>query len=321
MALLTSLTGDDAKVEESRELVDLNTGQAREVDIVVERNVAGHKTIVSIECNERGRKQGVTWVEEMRGKHEWLPTNVLVLVAKKGFTKSALEKAARSNIRAITPTEVTPDFVGRIVNNLDKAWLKHLQLDHFEHMTVWCEATGHVPKSPPLEIPPDTGLYTEDGSPFCTAVQLATAMMRNLPQDSEAVREATGYEKFIEIGFGDPEAATAPPLVDEKRLCTYVGVGANESDSGLANLVLAPIIAIRIIGQVSLQVVEMTLTHGTYDGSVHYSDSSADLRGENVRVVVTETADGTPQVVFRTKERGAKQIGVLGNDETDIPGD
>jgi hypothetical protein len=320
VALITSLVGDDGKVEESRELIDLNTGQAREVDIVVEREVAGHNTIVSIECNERGRKQGVPWVEEMKGKHEWLPTNVLVLVAKSGFTKTALEKAARSNIRAITPTEVTPDFIGRIVNNLDKAWLKHLQLDHFERMTVWCEATGHVPKSPPLDIQPNAPLFWDDGNPAFTAVQFATAMARNLPQDTEAVRDATGGEKFIEVGFGDPEAITAPLLMEGKRLCMYVGKGANDSDPELANLVLAPIIAIRIIGKVSLQVVEMTLTHGTYDGSVHYSDSSAQLRGEDVRVVVTETPEGgIPKVVYRTRSRGPKRITVLGNDETDIP--
>jgi hypothetical protein len=185
-----------------------------------------------------------------------LPTNVLVLVAKSGFTKNALEKAARSNIRAITPTEVTPEFVGRIVNRMDKVWLKHLQIDHFERMTVSCEATGDIPKSPALEVPPGTPFFTDDGTPFCSALQLAEALARNLPQDTEAVRDATGGEKFIEIGFGDPQATTAPLLMDGKRLCMYVSV--NGSDH-----VLAPIIALNVVGKVSLQVVEMTLKHGT----------------------------------------------------------
>jgi hypothetical protein len=312
VALITRLVGDDAMVEESRELRDLNTGELREVDIVIEREVAGHTTIVSVECNERARKQSVTWVDEMRGKHEWLPTHHLVLVAKSGFTKPALEKAARLNIRAITPTEVTPEFVGRVVNRLNKAWLKHLQVDHFERMNVWCEATGDVPKSPALEVLPGTPLFTDEGEQVCSALQLAEAMARNLPKDTEAVRDATGGEKFIEIGFGDPAATTAPPLLNGKRLCMYVCVDGSD-------LVLAPIIAINVVGQVSLQVVEMTLTHGTYD-QVHFSDSSGRLRDEDVRIVVTEASDGgMPKAVYRTKRRGAKRVEMLGSDATDIP--
>jgi hypothetical protein len=45
---------------------------------------------VSIECRDRRRKQGVEWVEQMRGKHDRLPTNVLVLVSSSGFTRTAL---------------------------------------------------------------------------------------------------------------------------------------------------------------------------------------------------------------------------------------
>ena len=45
---LNELLGPDAKVEESRELVDSVTGAKREVDVCIETESNGHKLIVGI---------------------------------------------------------------------------------------------------------------------------------------------------------------------------------------------------------------------------------------------------------------------------------
>jgi hypothetical protein len=73
-------------VTESKFLRDRVTGANREVDVCIESTIGGHEILVSIECRDRGRRADVGWVEEMKAKHERLPTNALVPISKSGFT-------------------------------------------------------------------------------------------------------------------------------------------------------------------------------------------------------------------------------------------
>jgi len=73
-----------ATVTESKLLRDRITGTEREVDIYVESVIAGHKVAISVECRDRGQRADVQWVEEMKAKHERLPTNALVLISSSG---------------------------------------------------------------------------------------------------------------------------------------------------------------------------------------------------------------------------------------------
>jgi Restriction endonuclease len=125
-------------------LTDLVSGEQREVDVCAERDVAGDKAIVSIECRDRRRKQGVKWVEQMRGKRDRLPTYVLVLVSSSGFTRTALALAESYGIKAITPRDVTPEFVGQIVNNLDS-----IQLPTFPWVGFHAARPGSGGQRPP----------------------------------------------------------------------------------------------------------------------------------------------------------------------------
>ena len=100
---LQSLTSPDYEVKESHFLKCSITGQMREVDIVIESNLAGYKSIVSIEVIGWQKKKGdIEWVERMACKHNTLPTSTLVLVSKSGFTKNALIKAEFHNIVTLT---------------------------------------------------------------------------------------------------------------------------------------------------------------------------------------------------------------------------
>ena len=81
-----------ATVTESKMLHDNVTEEEREVDIVIESEVAGHKITIGVECNAQTRKLCVEWVERMRGKHQNLPTDKLILVSQSGFDRSATKK-------------------------------------------------------------------------------------------------------------------------------------------------------------------------------------------------------------------------------------
>jgi hypothetical protein len=100
---LQSLTSPGYKVKESHFLKDSITGQMREVDIVIESNIAGYESIVSIEVIGWQKKKGdIEWVERMACKHNTLPTSTLVLVSKSGFTQNAFKKAEFHNIVTLT---------------------------------------------------------------------------------------------------------------------------------------------------------------------------------------------------------------------------
>jgi len=81
------------KVAESAMLKDMDTGENREVDILITSCEANYKFLIGIEVVEWKRKADVPWVEKMIQKHNRLPTNKLILISKSGFTKPALKKA------------------------------------------------------------------------------------------------------------------------------------------------------------------------------------------------------------------------------------
>jgi hypothetical protein len=69
------------------------SGQATEVDICAEGEIACHEVLLGIECRAWKRPQTIEWVEAMFGKRFHLPTSKLVLVSSSGFTANALKLA------------------------------------------------------------------------------------------------------------------------------------------------------------------------------------------------------------------------------------
>ena len=77
---------------------DHDTGELREVDILIEHMVAGHPLKIGIECRDRSRKESVGWIEELIGKKNALHLNKAIAVSNKGFTGTAERKAKRNGI-------------------------------------------------------------------------------------------------------------------------------------------------------------------------------------------------------------------------------
>ena len=97
---------EGAAITESKMLRDRITGTEREVDVCVEGIVGGTHVRVCIECRDRARAADVTWVEELKAKHERLPTHVLILASRSGFTNEARRVAQLNGIEAISFDEV-----------------------------------------------------------------------------------------------------------------------------------------------------------------------------------------------------------------------
>jgi hypothetical protein len=103
--LRETLARKGVSVAQSAELPDSDTGELREVDIVLTSDVGGTRVIVSIEVTDRTRMADTPWVESMLQKHSTLPTSKLVLVSRSGFTGTAEEKARRHKADTLTVAE------------------------------------------------------------------------------------------------------------------------------------------------------------------------------------------------------------------------
>lgn len=87
------LLADGASVEESALVTELNSKNKSEVDVLIRREIGGHEVLIAIECREGRRKATVEWVDQMKSKHDALPTSKLILFSNAGFSKRAQEKA------------------------------------------------------------------------------------------------------------------------------------------------------------------------------------------------------------------------------------
>jgi hypothetical protein len=285
--LMTRLAGDDANVEASRMLVDLVSGKPREVDIVIEKQTYGYTTLIGIECRAGGETadpQDVTFVDEMHGKHLRLPTNLLVLVAQKGFSAPAIEKAESLGHVAISPTDITEDFVGRIVNKAESLRVMEATFVDIQELTLWVEVDQGVV---PFNVEPHVLMSRPDGTPLGTAKEFLEATLRSTPPEQLGIRDATGDEKSYTIEFGEVDADRAFMLIDGQPVCMSV-----ETDDGSGPLGL-PVKAGRFGGTFAARASDLPLAHSSFNGA-HYSAGVADLGDGKLQMVFTEAADGTP---------------------------
>lgn len=96
------LVPEGASVAESASIKERNNDIEREVDILVEYQIAGHKIRIAIECRDRSRKDDVQWIDGLIGKYRNIDVNKVVAVSKAGFSKSAQEKAQSCGIETMT---------------------------------------------------------------------------------------------------------------------------------------------------------------------------------------------------------------------------
>lgn len=118
-AIETCLAEASSKVTESAMLQDRVTGQLREVDTLIEGQIDGRQVVVGLECRDHGRPQDVTWIEQVIGKYQDLPVDMVIAVSKSGFSEPALKKAAHYDILTLTPDDADNLDWNSILNNLE----------------------------------------------------------------------------------------------------------------------------------------------------------------------------------------------------------
>lgn len=147
--LVQKCIGDSSNVEESVMLTDESTGAKREVDVVVRGAVGGIPVVVGMECVDTARPADVGWVERMHAKHEHVPTDILVLVSRSGYTATARSKAEHYNAVLLELGE-PDDKTTTLMNDALTGWER-------PRMSVMALEFESI--EPRFEWPPGSGEY------------------------------------------------------------------------------------------------------------------------------------------------------------------
>jgi hypothetical protein len=103
--IYTQMASRDAEVTESALLKERNRDSEREVDILIEDEVAGVKVRIAVECRDRERKDTVEWIDALIGKYRDLDVQKVVAVSRSGFSQEAIAKASANGIDTRTLEE------------------------------------------------------------------------------------------------------------------------------------------------------------------------------------------------------------------------
>lgn len=220
-----------------------------------------------------------------------------VLVSSSGFTKTALAKAARYGIRTITTREVTPEFVGKVVNNADRAQYWHW-ITLVQRAEIVITRDGATQQD---ELPGNMPIFYPDGS----QVSVLEVVVRHIIE--QHIRDHDPWEQALrekEASYGDGEVkyiaiATAPEPRSQDGQKVYVK-GTSHATGVEELFEIANVI---VTFEAKFSVADVPLKHGEYDGSF-YSTGTAPLGDHNtVQLVYTENADGELDVIGRLDGR------------------
>ncbi|SFN95829.1 Restriction endonuclease [Bradyrhizobium sp. Ghvi] len=94
--------GQPIQIESPKRVRDKITGKLREHDVVLTITHEHHALVVALECRDRSRPIGVEAVEAFRSKCADTGVHKGVMVSSKGFTRTAIRKAAVYNIHCLS---------------------------------------------------------------------------------------------------------------------------------------------------------------------------------------------------------------------------
>jgi hypothetical protein len=113
--LETALAGTKVEVKSPDMLPDSDTGEMREVDVSLRVRVGSASLLIIAECRDRGRMQGVEWIEQLLAKGRSVGAQKVVAVSSNGFTANALKKAKQQGLDLRTLAGLSAEQIRRWV--------------------------------------------------------------------------------------------------------------------------------------------------------------------------------------------------------------
>jgi hypothetical protein len=297
VAIVYEHLADDAAVEESALIPDLQTGQDREVDVLIRGRIAGEEIIVAVEAVARSRKADVTWVESMLSKHQALPTNKLILVSEKGFSEGAARKASAFGVVPIVPESLSEsDGVGEIVNRLQsvRARVRSLVVSYVE---VALETSGGrtLAARPQPEIP----FYSPKGEKQGTFSDLMDVFARGdlMAKGVELDDVEDDFEENGSLTYDFPMV-----IIGDDPLASPIYLDVSSDDAAQS---LLPVKRMKIHGTLTISIHEIPLSHQRI-GATSTAFGTGKLAGSSALLVMTEGQHGSKATIRLADGRQAQ---------------
>jgi hypothetical protein len=297
VAIIHAHMAGDAAVEESSYLPHIDTGQQREVDVVIRSKIAGYEVIVSVEATRSGRKADVEWMERMLKKHEKLPTSQLVLVSEAGFTPNAEMQAKAGHAVTLKPADLAaadPAFV--VVNALPALWPKQLSVAPDAATLIVRMPDGALKRV--RDVPPDALLYLENGEPF---LPLAAFFRATYEANIEKLHEQIGLAQMTENLDRYFVFAIEPVIVkvggEDTHVCARWELSQPPELHEIQN--------IEFTGTATIRVGQIPLHHKRL-GEITYAYGTGELGRDSVLLVVTEDESG-PKFTVRQRPASSRK--------------
>ena len=263
-------------ITESAMMRDLVSGQEREVDIRIQQTFADHLVTISLECRDWQRKQSIGWVDEMKAKHDRLPTDLLVLVSRSGFTDRAMTRAESSGIQLLTLQEEVDDTsIGRVIGHLQSLLAQLVSLRP-NVVSIRMDAND-IPagEADTVRALPDHLVFRTDGSYWGTAKDLVTSFLSSPKLRDEMLPQGNESHTAFVVECRPPSGE------DHLPFCLQ----ANEPG------VLCPITGMRIEGQFEIGSDEIQLERAKL-GDARVVWGAGEVLGRKTLVVESEDASG-----------------------------
>jgi len=239
-------------------LPDKDTGQRREIDVLVRRPYAGREILVMLECRRRTKTPDVTWIEQLDAKRDSVGANHVVAISSTGFTDPARKKARRLNIELRTLSEVTAESLLEDVYSLTLIFSKRNSLNaRFE---VVC---GPIWRDHVTRHPEDASLNKEEAP---------------LPPMPPTLADAGGDPKmknFYDTTLGKPVSAWEICAGDWRRLFEDLSPGEPPQHRSMTVVVPGDPPSIHCVGDPEWFVLEVQVEADVWLDAVNMTPSGS----------------------------------------------
>jgi hypothetical protein len=276
-------------VTESKFLAD-SKGKKREVDICIESNIDGIPLIISIECIESKRLATVEWVERMKGKHDDLPTDVLVLYSRSGFTKRAKEKAQTYRKRIVALETLDETSAERLFGGASSLLFKASSLTPTK-VIIGVAASGDLPAEQ-VNVFTDTAIFSQSGQVIATAETLVNQILRLPKAQIEFLR--IGQDHHRTFNFYTPSVTEGPsgnPIYLRK----------DDHHPPLLRLIES----LTVSGDVAVQTSPLPLQHGKLENT-KVAWGTIPYQGKPALIVASQDKNADTKASFDTGERSVQ---------------